>query len=64
MENYKRLTRPRSGRWIGGVCAGVANYFGWDVAILRLAYLLLTFGTAFCGIPVYLILWICMPESD
>ena len=64
MENNKKLTRSTSDRWIAGVCAGIANYFGWDVAIFRLIYLLLTVCTAFCGVVAYIILWICMPEDN
>lgn len=59
----KRLTRSTSEKMIAGVCGGIANYFGWDPTIVRLVYLLLTFGTAFSGIIVYIILMICMPED-
>lgn len=64
MNTNKRLTRSSSDKWIAGVCSGIANYFGWDVAILRLVYLLLTVCTAFCGVLIYVILWICMPEDN
>lgn len=63
MCTNRRLTRSSSDKWIAGVCSGIANYFGWDVAILRLVYLLLTVCTAFSGVLVYLVLWICMPED-
>lgn len=61
--NGKRLTRSLTDRWLAGVCGGIANYFGWDPAIVRLVYLLLTVGTAFSGVLFYIILWICMPED-
>ena len=48
---------------IAGVCGGVAHYFGWDPAIVRLGYLLLTVCTAFCGFLVYIVLWVCMPQD-
>lgn len=64
MSTGKRLTRPMSDRWLAGVCSGIANYFGWDVAILRLVYLVLTLCTAFSGIIIYIILWIYMPEDN
>ncbi len=64
MSIGKRLTRSMSDRWLAGVCSGVANYFSWDVAILRLVYLVLTLCTAFSGIIIYIILWICMPEDN
>lgn len=63
MNGNKRLTRSTSDRWIAGVCSGIAKYFGWDPAILRLVYLVLTVCTGFCGVIVYIVLWLCMPED-
>ncbi len=60
MANNKRLYRSREA-WIGGVCGGIADYFGWDPTIVRLIYLVLTFTTAFAGIPIYVLLWIFVP---
>lgn len=64
MNTNKRLTRSTSDKMIAGVCGGIANYFGWDPTVARLAYLLLTFGTAFSGVIVYIILMICMPPDN
>lgn len=62
MTNEK-LTRSNE-KWIAGVCGGIANYFGWDLAIVRLVWLLLTLCTVgFPGITAYIILWICMPQA-
>lgn len=36
MEN-KKLTRSNN-RMLAGVCAGLADYFGWDVTIVRIIY--------------------------
>ena len=60
MENEKKLTRS-SNRMIAGVCAGIAEYFGWDATLLRIVYILATFFTAFAGVIIYIILWIVMP---
>jgi phage shock protein PspC (stress-responsive transcriptional regulator) len=61
--NDRKLTRSQD-RVIGGVCAGIAEYFGWDIALVRILYLVLSiFSIAFPGILVYLILWIVMPEK-
>ncbi len=63
MPTNKRLVRSSSDRWIAGVCGGIAEYFGWDPAIVRLAYVLLSVcGVAFPGILVYIILWLVMPK--
>lgn len=60
----KKLTRPRTGRMLSGVCAGLANYFGLDVTLVRIAYALLTLSSAaFPGILIYIILLIIIPEE-
>lgn len=63
MEYKKRLTRSTTDKWLAGVCGGIAECFGWDVAILRIVYVVLTTCTAFCGVLVYILLWICMPKE-
>lgn len=58
-----RLERTRD-KVIGGVLGGIAKYFGWDAAIVRLIYVILSVASiGFPGILVYLILWIVMPEE-
>ena len=42
----KQLTRSNN-RMIAGVCSGIADYFGWDVTLVRILYVLATFFTAF-----------------
>ena len=59
----KRFTRSSSNKMIGGVCAGIANYFGWDVSIVRVVYTLASIFTAFSGAIVYIILCIIIPEN-
>lgn len=59
--NNRKLTRSND-RMIAGVCAGLAEYFGFDTTLVRVAYALLTMFTAFSGVIVYLILMIVMPE--
>lgn len=58
----KKLTRS-SNRIIAGVCAGLAEYFGLDVTLVRVLYVVLSVATAFSGTLVYLVLWILMPRS-
>lgn len=54
------LRRPRSGRVIGGVCAALADRFGWDVALVRvLAVLSLLLPGP--QLIFYLIAWIVIP---
>lgn len=42
----KRLTRSNN-RMIGGVCAGIADYFNWDITLVRIIYVLATFFYSF-----------------
>lgn len=50
-------------RWLGGVCGGIADYFGWDPDLVRLLYLALDILSAgFPGLLIYIILWIIMPS--
>jgi phage shock protein C len=56
----KRLMRSSRDKKIGGVCAGLADYFDLDPTIVRIVWLLAIFfaGT---GLLVYLVLWIALP---
>ncbi|HEY8301745.1 MAG TPA: PspC domain-containing protein [Jatrophihabitans sp.] len=56
-----QLSRPRQGRWIAGVCAGIADRYGWSRSTVRLVAVLscLLPGPQFVG---YLVLWALMPR--
>lgn len=36
MNGKQKLTRPRNGRMLSGVCAGLADFFGLDVSLVRI----------------------------
>jgi phage shock protein C len=56
------LCRPIHGRMLAGVAAGVADYLGIDVTIVRIVLAVLTvMGGA--GVPVYLAGWLLIPEE-
>ena len=60
----KRLTRSRD-KMIAGVCAGIAEYFGWEVTLFRVVFVVVSIlSVAFPGILVYLVLWVVMPRPD
>lgn len=62
MENVKRLYRSNTAKVIGGVCGGLADYLNIDVALIRVAFVLLVlFGGS--GVLVYLIMWIAIPAQ-
>ena len=58
----RRLVRPRRGRMIAGVCAGIAQRYGWSTGVVRLLFVLS------CLLPgpqivAYLLLWILVPSE-
>jgi phage shock protein C len=63
MSSDKRLLRSRSDRRLAGVCAGIAEYFGWDPTLVRVGWIVLTLLGG-SGILLYLILWLVMPEAS
>ena len=64
MADGRRLTRSRN-TMIAGVCAGIAEYFGWDVTLFRVVFVLVSIlSVAFPGILVYLVLWVVMPRPE
>ncbi len=66
MNPYPRLLRRSVvNRHVGGVCGGLAEYFGLDPTAVRVAYVLLSILSAtFPGILVYIVLWILIPERE
>ncbi|HVB41760.1 MAG TPA: PspC domain-containing protein [Streptosporangiaceae bacterium] len=66
MSNFndgKVLVRSRDNRIIAGVCAGVADYLGMDVNLLRVLVAVVTLFTMGTGILAYLVAWAVIPEE-
>ena len=62
MDNSKRLQRNTQNKVIAGVCSGLADFFGIDVALMRVIFILLLVA-GYSGFLIYLILWIVMPKA-
>jgi phage shock protein PspC (stress-responsive transcriptional regulator) len=58
----KRLTRSKDKK-IGGVCAGLANYFDIDPTIMRVLFVVIFFAGG-ASLLAYLIMWIIVPEEQ
>lgn len=58
-----KLVRSANGK-IGGVCAGIAEYFDWDVRTLRLVWFVAAIVAVGSPVLFYLILWLVMPEGN
>lgn len=58
----KRLYRSSNDSMIAGVAGGLAEYFGIDPVIVRIAFVVVTISGGF-GILAYILLWIVVPLS-
>ena len=56
------LTKSKDKK-IAGVCAGIAEHFGWDVTIVRIAYLVAAFLTGSALAWIYLILMFVLLDA-
>src|SRR3954451_1208424 len=61
-ETLRRLERPKDGRWLGGVCAGLGEYFDLSPALYRIAFAALAFAGG-TGIVLYAAAWLVIPEA-
>ena len=58
----KKIYRSKKDSIIGGVCGGIAEYFGIDPTLVRLLAILIVFiGGA--GVIAYIIAWIIIPQN-
>jgi phage shock protein C len=57
------LVRPRQGRVLGGVCAGLGRRFGIDPWMARILFVLILFVVPGSQLLIYPILWILMPSE-
>lgn len=59
----RRIYLSNTDKKVGGVCAGIGEYFGIDSTIVRLLTVILTFLTGFVpGIIIYAIAWGIIPQ--
>lgn len=54
------LALDYGGRWIGGVCAGFANYFGIDPALVRVGTVVTGLFFPKIVVAAYLIAWLVL----
>ncbi|MBO7111793.1 MAG: PspC domain-containing protein [Bacteroidaceae bacterium] len=62
MSEAKKLYRSSTDKKIFGVCGGFAEYFGVDVTIIRIAFIIALFIVG-GGLLAYLICALVMPEK-
>ena len=59
----KKLYRSEKDKIIGGVCAGIAEYFSIDPVIIRIIFVIALITEGF-GLMVYIVLWIVLPSES
>ncbi|MCH7514557.1 MAG: PspC domain-containing protein [Bacteroidetes bacterium] len=62
-HKMKKMYRDPDDRVLGGVASGVAAYFGTDVTLIRVLFVISIFIGFGTGLLVYVILWIILPEA-
>ena len=65
-EGFRRqgLVRPRDGRILGGVCAGLGQRFGIEAWAARLLFVLVLLIIPGSQVLIYPVLWILMPNEE
>jgi phage shock protein C len=63
VNGSKVLVRRRDNRIIAGVCAGLADYSGIDVNLIRVVVAVVSVFTGGMGVLAYLAGWIVIPEE-
>ena len=62
MDGERQLFRSRDAL-AGGVCAGIADYFGVDPIVVRILTVILSLATSGLAAIAYLVLWMMLPKA-
>ena len=62
-QKKKKLFRDTDDKMFGGVCSGIAAYFGWDILAVRIIGVVLIFATQLIIVPFYLLAWLLFPAA-
>ena len=57
----KILARSQKGRMVAGICAGIADYSGLDVTLVRVIVAVVSVFTGGTGALAYLAAWLLLP---
>lgn len=58
----KKMFRDPETKALGGVSGGVAAYFGIDITVVRILFIVFTFAGGI-GLLIYIVLWVILPEA-
>lgn len=62
-QKTRRYYRDPENAVLGGVAAGLAAYFGWDVTLVRVVFAIFALITSGVAIPIYIIVWLIAPQA-
>jgi phage shock protein PspC (stress-responsive transcriptional regulator) len=62
-QGAKRLFRDPDNGLLGGVAAGLAAYFGLDVVLIRIIFVILGVFSGGVGILIYIVFWLMVPPA-
>lgn len=57
----RRLYRSRKDTFLSGVCGGIADYFNFDVSLVRIGWVIATLATGGLGLIAYIIAAVVVP---
>ncbi len=60
----KKLFRDAEDKFLGGVSSGLGHYFGIDALWIRIIWIVLVVAGFGTGIPIYILLWILIPQAE
>lgn len=60
---FTEIYRSDTDKIVAGVCGGIARYLDWDASIIRILLVIIVLAGG-VGIPIYIILWILLPQGD
>jgi len=62
-SSSKKLYRDGDDKFLGGVSSGIGHYLGVDPLWIRILWVILVVAGFGAGIPIYILLWILIPEA-
>jgi len=62
MPQLKDLRRSTNNKIIAGVCAGLADWLGWNVTTMRILFVVGSVLPIVPGFLVYAFLWVVVPR--
>ncbi|MHB9056652.1 MAG: GIN domain-containing protein [Paludibacteraceae bacterium] len=63
-KTHKKYYRDVDNQLLSGVAAGLAAYLNWDIAIVRIIFVVLAFVTSGTFVLIYLLMWLIVPKAE